>query len=126
VLMHINSSYDNMHDKPHSDDIILELNKFFSKKFDELSQLGIKDIILDPGFGFSKTQDNQLQIINELEYIGFGDFPILIGISRKSFIYKPLGKSPLEIQKEVEKIHQQLFEKGATIFRVHEPALLKF
>lgn len=126
VLMHINSSYDNMHNKPNSDDIILELNKFFSKKIDEINQLGIKDIILDPGFGFSKTQDNQLQIINELEYIGFGDFPILIGISRKSFIYKPLGKSPLEIQHEVEKIHQQLFEKGAKIFRVHEPALLKF
>ena len=81
---------------------------------------------MDPGFGFSKTQDNQLQIINELEYIGFGNFPILIGISRKSFIYKPLGKSPLEIQEEVAKIHQQLFEKGAKIFRVHEPALLKF
>ena len=126
VLMHINSSYDSMHEKPHSDDIILELNQFFSKKIDKLNQLGIKDIILDPGFGFSKTQDNQLQIINELEYIGFGDFPILIGISRKSFIYKPLGKSPLEIQKEVEKIHQQLFEKGAKIFRVHEPSLLKF
>lgn len=126
VLMHINSSYDNMHNKTHSNDIILELNKFFSKKVDELNQFGIKDIILDPGFGFSKTQDNQLQIINELEYIGFGNFPILIGISRKSFIYKPLGKSPLEIQEEVAKIHQQLFEKGAKIFRVHEPALLKF
>ncbi|WP_300669000.1 dihydropteroate synthase [Soonwooa sp.] len=126
ILMHINSDYDKMHHKEHSDDIIIELNKFFSKKVNELNQLGIKDIILDPGFGFSKTQDNQLQIINELEYIGFGEFPILIGISRKSFIYKPLGKSPLEIQEEVAKIHQQLFEKGAKIFRVHEPALLKF
>lgn len=126
ILMHINSTYEKMHEKPHYDDIILELNRFFFSKISELKHLGIKDIILDPGFGFSKTQENQLQIIDELEYIGFGDYPILIGISRKSFIYKPLGKTPLEINNEMAELHQKLYQKGAKIFRVHEPALLRF
>ncbi|QIG90997.1 dihydropteroate synthase [Chryseobacterium sp. POL2] len=126
ILMHINSSYEKMHEKPHYDDIILELNRFFFSKISELKNLGIKDIILDPGFGFSKTQENQLQIIDELEYIGFGDYPILIGISRKSFIYKPLGKTPLEVNNEMAELHQKLYQKGAKIFRVHEPALLRF
>lgn len=126
VLMHANSSYNEMHNKINHPDIILELNLFFSKKIIELKSLGIKDIILDPGFGFSKSQDNQLQIIDELEYIGFGDYPLLIGISRKSFIYKPLGKSPLEIEKEVSRLHQELYRKGAKIFRVHQPELISF
>ncbi len=126
ILMHINGTYDTMHEKINYKDIILELNRFFSEKIIELRQFGIKDIILDPGFGFSKTQDNQLQIINELEYIGFGNYPVLIGISRKSFIYKPLGKSPLEINTEIQNIHQQLYHKGVKIFRVHEPESISF
>jgi len=126
ILMHINSSYNEMHNKINHPDIILELNLFFSQKIIELKQLGIKDIILDPGFGFSKSQDNQLQIINDLEYINFGEYPLLIGISRKSFIYQPLGKKPLEISNEVNQLHQKLFLKGAKIFRVHQPELVTF
>lgn len=126
VLMHVNNSYKEMHNKINHPDIILEINNFFSQKIIELKSLGVKDIILDPGFGFSKSQDNQLQMINDLEYIGFGAYPILIGISRKSFIYKPLGKSPLEIDDEVNALHRQLYKKGAKIFRVHQPELISF
>lgn len=126
ILMHINPSYNEMHNKINHPDIIIELNRFFSEKIIELKALGIKDIILDPGFGFSKSQENQLQIINELEYIGFGEYPTLIGISRKSFIYQPLGKTPLEINTEVNILHQKLYEKGAKIFRVHQPELISF
>lgn len=126
VLMHVNHSYNEMHNKINHPDIILELNRFFSKKIIELKALGIEDIILDPGFGFSKSQDNQLQIVDDLDYIGLGEYPILIGISRKSFIYQPLGKSPLEINREVNDLHQKLFLKGAKIFRVHQPELVTF
>lgn len=126
VLMHANPTYESMHDKVDYDDVMVMLNHFFSEKIEQLKIMGIIDVILDPGFGFSKSQRNQLQIVDELQYLGFGEYPILIGVSRKSFIYQPLGKKPLEIDAEVTELHQKLQQKGANIFRVHEPALLRF
>lgn len=122
ILTHCNPDYNQMHDKIKYEDIILELNRFFSKKTAELLHLGIKDIILDPGFGFGKTIDNQHQIVEELEHIAFGEMPLLVGISRKSFIYKPLDKKPNEINEETQKLHLKMLEKGAKILRVHDVA----
>lgn len=119
VLMHINPTYEAMHQTTMKGNIILEINKFFSEKVSHLKKLGIKDILFDPGFGFGKTIPQQEQMIQELEYLGFGDKPLLIGISRKSFIYKPLGKTPLEIEEETEQLHLKCLEKGAKILRVH-------
>ncbi len=120
VLMHINSVYETMHDKLIEEDIILNLNKYFSEKIEELRSFGVKDIIFDPGFGFGKTVEQNHQMIEEAEFLGFGKYPLLIGISRKSFIYKPLGKLPLEINEETQKLHQKVLEKGAKILRVHD------
>ena len=120
ILMHSNSSYQNMHEKIHYEDIIVSLNYSFSKKINELQKLGIYDIILDPGFGFGKTVEDQYKMIEEVEHLGFGRFPLLIGISRKSFIYKPLNKKPLEIGEETQKLHRKVLEKGAKILRVHD------
>lgn len=120
VLMHINPDYKTMHEKILYDDITVSVNKFFSEKIEILLGLGVKDIILDPGFGFGKTVENQHQLLDEMQFIAFGKFPVLIGISRKSFIYKPLGKSPLEINKETQNLHLKVLEKGAKILRVHE------
>ncbi|SEQ87454.1 dihydropteroate synthase [Epilithonimonas lactis] len=125
ILMHINPSYESMHEKIKFDDIILSINRFFSEKLLELNHKGIKDIILDPGFGFGKTVDDQYKIIDEFEYIGFGKYPILAGISKKSFIYKPLGKQPNEVEKETLDLHLKLIEKGAKIIRLHNPETLK-
>lgn len=122
ILMHINSNYETMHENLIDDDIIINLNKYISEKTEELKSFGVKDIILDPGFGFGKTVEQNHQMIDEAEFIGFGKFPLLAGISRKSFIYKPLGKSPLEINKETQKLHLKLLEKGAKILRVHDVA----
>lgn len=122
ILMHSNSSYQKMHEKIKYEDIILSLNFDFSKKINELQQLGIDDVILDPGFGFGKTIEDQYKMIDELEYIGFGKYPLLIGISRKSFIYKPLGKLPTEINEETQNLHRKILEKGAKILRVHDVA----
>ncbi len=80
---------------------------------------------MDPGFGFGKTVEDQMKMINEVEYLGFGKFPLLIGISRKSFIYKPLGKSPLDINEETQKLHMKVLEQGAKILRVHDVAEAK-
>lgn len=125
ILMHSNSTYQNMHEKIHYEDIIVSLNYSFSKKINELQKLGIYDVILDPGFGFGKTVEDQYKMIEEVEHLGFGRFPLLIGISRKSFIYKPLNKKPLEIGEETQKLHRKVLEKGAKILRVHDVAETK-
>lgn len=122
ILMHGNPSYQQMHDKIHYEDITYSVNQFLLNKSQELLKLGIKDIIFDPGFGFGKTIENQYQLIDEIQYLGFGEFPILIGISRKSFIYKPLGKSPLDINEETQQLHRKVLEQGAKILRVHDVA----
>jgi len=125
ILMHVNPTYKSMHEKIIEDDIILNINKYFSEKILGLKKFGVKDIILDPGFGFGKTVEQQLQMIDELQHIGFGKYPLLVGISRKSFIYKPLGKQPLEINEETQKLHFQMLEKVAKILRVHDVAQAK-
>ena len=125
ILMHSNSTYQNMHEKIQYEDIIVSLNYSFSKKINELQKLGIYDVILDPGFGFGKTIEDQYKMIEEVEHLGFGRFPLLIGISRKSFIYKPLGKLPTEINEETQKLHRKVLEKGAKILRVHDVAETK-
>nr|WP_312993920.1 dihydropteroate synthase [Chryseobacterium flavum] len=125
ILMHVNPSYETMHDKIRFEDITLEVNRYFSQKTKELLEKGVNDIILDPGFGFGKTVEDQMKMIDEVEYLGFGRFPLLIGISRKSFIYKPLGKSPLDINEETQKLHMKVLEQGAKILRVHDVAQAK-
>ncbi len=125
ILMHVNPSYETMHDKIKFEDITLDVNRYFSEKTNNLLKKGVKDIILDPGFGFGKTVEDQMKMINEVDYLGFGRFPLLIGISRKSFIYKPLGKSPLDINEETQKLHMKILEQGAKIIRVHDVAEAK-
>ncbi|GEN65486.1 dihydropteroate synthase [Chryseobacterium rhizosphaerae] len=122
ILMHVNPSYETMHDKIRFEDITLEVNRYFSEKINTLLEKGVNDIILDPGFGFGKTVEDQMKMIDEVEYLGFRKSPLLIGISRKSFIYKPLGKSPLDINEETQKLHMKVLEQGAKILRVHDVA----
>lgn len=122
ILMHVNPSYETMHEKVKFDDITLTVNQYFSKKTAELLEKGVTDIILDPGFGFGKTVEDQMKMIDEVDCLGFGKFPLLIGISRKSFIYKPLGKSPLDINEETQKLHIKVLQQGAKILRVHDVA----
>jgi len=125
ILMHINPSYDSMHQKIQYDDIILSITKFFSEKISALSKIGIKDIILDPGFGFGKTVHDQYKMIEDFQYFGFGKYPVLAGISKKSFIYKPLGKQANEVEQETLDLHLKLLEKGAKVIRLHQPETLK-
>lgn len=122
ILMHVNPSYEMMHDKIKFADILLSVNQYFSEKTNELLSKGVNDIILDPGFGFGKTVEDQMKMIDEVKYLGFGKFPLLIGISRKSFIYKPLGKSPLDIIEETQKLHLKVLQQSAKILRVHDVA----
>lgn len=125
ILMHVNPTYETMHDKIKFQDITLSVNQYFSEKTKQLLEMGVNDIILDPGFGFGKTVEDQMKLLEEVKYLGFGKFPLLIGISRKSFIYKPLGKSPLDINEETQKLHLKVLQQGAKILRVHDVAEAK-
>lgn len=120
ILMHVNPSYDSMHEKVSFKDITLEVNRFLLDKALKIQEMGINDIILDPGFGFGKSIEDQEKLLNEVEYLSFGQYPLLIGISRKSFIYKPLGKSPLEIDEPTQDRHLKVLRQGAKILRVHD------
>lgn len=125
ILMHINPTYNSMHENLISEDIILKINYYFSEKIQELRSLHVNDIILDPGFGFGKTMEQQFQMIEEFQFFSFVKQPVLAGISRKSFIYKSMGKLPTEISEETQKFHLKLLEKGAKILRVHDVAETK-
>lgn len=125
ILMHVNPTYDSMHEKIAYDDVTVAVNKFLLEKARELLKIGVKDIILDPGFGFGKTLEDQHKMIEETQFIGLGKFPVLIGISRKSFIYKPLGKGPIDINEETQKLHLKVLQQGAKILRVHDVAEAK-
>lgn len=100
--------------------IVIEINSFFVKKIKILRSLGIHDIILDPGFGFSKKNTQNYTIINRIQNIGFKEFPILAGISRKSMIYKTLNTSSNDILSETASLHLVLLLNNISILRVHD------
>ncbi|MHA6697469.1 dihydropteroate synthase [Chryseobacterium sp. A301] len=122
ILMHVNPTYESMHEKHPDPQITTTVNQFLLNKARLLTQMGVKDLILDPGFGFGKTQDDQERLIGEVGILGFGNYPLLIGISRKSFIYKPLNKMPLdlEVDEKTQELHLRVLRQGAKILRVHD------
>lgn len=87
---------------------------------DTLRSMGQKDIVVDPGFGFGKTVDDNYQVMNELERMQMLHLPILVGISRKSMIYKFLGSSPEESLNGTTALNTISLMKGADILRVHD------
>ena len=125
ILMNANESYQRMQHKNEYGDILLNVNRFLSEKTEQLKSMGVQDIILDPGFGFGKTVEDQYRLLDEAEHIGLREFPVLIGISRKSFIYKTLGKAADEVGEETALLHRKVLEKGAKILRVHDVAAAK-
>lgn len=92
----------------------------FAKEVQQLRDLGVKDIILDPGFGFGKTLDENYLLLNELEKLQTLDLPVLVGVSRKSMIYKLLGGDPTTSLNGTTVINTLSLAKGASILRVHD------
>ena len=92
----------------------------FSKEVQQLRDYGVKDIILDPGFGFGKTLEQNYQVMNELERLQVMDLPLLIGVSRKSMIYKKLDCTPNESLNGTAVLNTVALMKGASILRVHD------
>ena len=93
---------------------------FFATEVERLRSLGHKDIILDPGFGFGKTVEQNYELLAQMERLQVMELPILVGISRKSMIYKPLGITPEEALNGTTALHAIALLKGANILRVHD------
>jgi dihydropteroate synthase len=100
-----------------------EVWQYFVERINAVRAVGIQDIILDPGFGFSKTIDQNYSIFKDLEELQLFRLPVLIGISRKSMLYKPLGLNPLQTEHIATALHLQALRAGVSIIRTHEPRL---
>ncbi len=120
IMMHMKGTPKNMQKNPKYKDLIKEIIKFFAEKIQHTRQLGVNDVIIDPGFGFGKTIEHNYQILNELEKFRILDCPILVGISRKSMIYKVLNSSPKDALSASLALNMTALEKGANILRVHD------
>lgn len=121
VLMHMKGTPQTMQEAPHYDDLMKEVLLYFAEKIQQLRDLGQKDIILDPGFGFAKTLEHNYELLSYLEALQIFELPILVGVSRKSMIYKLLGTTAQEALNGTTVLNTICLMKGcANILRVHD------
>ncbi|MBP6231289.1 MAG: dihydropteroate synthase [Paludibacteraceae bacterium] len=120
VLTHIQGTPQTMQQNPTYKHLIPEMLYYFSEKINQLKQRGVNDIIIDPGFGFGKTIDQNYAIIANFEVFHQFELPILVGISRKSMIQQQLGTTAENSLNGTSVLHTLLIEKGAHILRVHD------
>ncbi|MBP9103798.1 MAG: dihydropteroate synthase [Chitinophagaceae bacterium] len=120
VLMHMQGTPQTMQHEPVYENVTREILDFFIKKADEFKKAGIKDIIIDPGFGFGKTIQHNFELLRNLSVFKMLNCPILLGISRKSFIYKTLNVSVEDSLNGTTALHSAGLLNGATILRVHD------
>ena len=120
IMMHMQGTPQSMQEAPHYDDLLKEIFLYFSKKVQQLRDLGVKDIVLDPGFGFGKTVQHNYELLAHLEEFHIFDLPVLVGVSRKSMIYQLLGTSPQEALNGTTVLDTICLLKGANIIRVHD------
>lgn len=119
-LMHMKGTPQNMQENPSYESLITDMLDYFSEKVDRLQQLGVPDIIIDPGFGFGKTIAHNYEIIRRLNDFSILGHPILAGVSRKSMIYKALNISPEESLNATTALHVLCLQNGASFLRVHD------
>ncbi len=120
VLMHMKGTPATMKEQAVYENVVTEVLDFLIAKKNELQRRGINDIIIDPGFGFAKTIEHNFQLINKLEVFKMLEAPLLLGISRKSMIWKTLGTTPAESLYGTSALHAIGLYKGANILRVHD------
>ena len=120
IMMHLRGTPQTMQDQTNYEHLINEILTYFSDKVNKARSLGINDLIIDPGFGFAKTTDQNYEILSNLELFKMLELPILAGVSRKSMIYKTLDTSPEEALNGTTVLNTIAITKGATIIRVHD------
>lgn len=120
IIMHMKGTPKDMQAAPYYDNLLKEIFYYFSEKVQKLRNLGVKDIIIDPGFGFGKTIEHNYELMNHLEEFRLFEVPLLVGVSRKSMIYKLLGINPEEALNGTTTLNTIALLKGANILRVHD------
>ena len=120
VLMHMKGEPKNMQDNPRYENVTKEVIKFLSNKINKLNSNGINDVVIDPGFGFGKTNSDNYKLLKNMEFLKVLKAPILAGISRKSMIYKTLKINKLESINGTTALNMFALSKGAKILRVHD------
>ncbi len=120
IAMHMQGNPQNMSSKANYADVTLEVYQNLKNKTSKLQSMGIKDIILDPGFGFAKTAEHSFELLKNLGFLKTIGHPVLVGISRKSMIYKSLEISPLEALNGTSILNTIALQNGADILRVHD------
>lgn len=122
ILMHTQGTPDHMQDNPHYEDILQEVALYFSERVNKLHRLGVCDIILDPGFGFAKTLDDNYRLFNRLPQLQqlFPQLPLLVALSRKSMMYRLLDTTPQEVLPATLALDILAINQGAQLIRVHD------
>lgn len=120
IMMHMKGVPQDMQKNPHYENLLKDIFLYFAQRIQQLRDLGAKDIILDPGFGFGKTLEDNYKLINHLDEFSLFELPLLVGISRKSMIYKLLETHPEEALNGTTVLNTIALLKGANILRVHD------
>jgi dihydropteroate synthase len=120
VLMHMQGTPQTMQEKPEYLDVVADISLFFSKQVHKLKQLGVCDIILDPGFGFGKTLSHNYEILARFSEFKLHALPLLAGVSRKSMISKVLGVEAIDCLNGTSCVNTMALLQGANILRVHD------
>lgn len=120
IMMHMKGTPQNMQQQSNYNDLVKEIIFYFSEKIIEARSHKINDIIIDPGFGFSKNLKQNYELLSKLELFKNLDLPLLVGVSRKSMIYKLLNSKPQEALNGTTVINTIALTKGASILRVHD------
>lgn len=120
VLMHMQGTPLKMQQNPEYEDIIREISMFFTEQVKKLTKAGVKDVIIDPGFGFGKNMEHNYELLNRLDSFKVFQLPLLIGVSRKSMIYKLLGIKPDDALNGTSVVNTLALMGGADMLRVHD------
>ena len=120
IMMHMVGTPQNMQSNVTYDDLLKDIILYFSKKIFELRQLGVNDLIIDPGFGFSKTLDQNFELLQKMQLLSTFKLPILAGLSRKSMLYKLLNTSADKALNASTAANMIALNQGAAVLRVHD------
>lgn len=120
IAMHMRGTPQTMKSHTDYEDLLKDVTDYFHKKVFMLEQMGVTDVVIDPGFGFAKTIEQNFTLLNQLRYLKILSRPILVGLSRKSMIWKTLEQKPDEALNGTTALHMSALLKGANILRVHD------
>ena len=120
IMMHMKGNPKTMQQQTNYVDLVKEVITYFAERITAAHQAKINDIIIDPGFGFAKTTEQNYKLLNHMELLQMLDKPMLAGVSRKSMIYKTLKTTPDQALNGTTALHMVALQKGATILRAHD------